>query len=81
MTKKRQPNSSIISVVEEDESLEILDIAEDKVTDEVGADPYMNVEISTDNIEDIVNSTKIESKMHFDDVYMIDTTEDVAGMV
>ena len=48
MTKKRQPNSSIVSVLD-DESINLNDLAEDENLD---VDPhsvnYMNIDISTD---------------------------------
>ena len=50
MTKKRQ-SSSIVSVMEDYETLDLHDIDEDSVLDN-GNDSmnYMNVDISTDNI-------------------------------
>ena len=54
MTKKRQSSSSIVSVMEDD-ALDLQDINEDSVIDTDSDDiNYMNVDISTDNIEDIV---------------------------
>ena len=65
MTKKRQPGSSIISVLEE-ENMDLQDIDEDVQLDrETDTVNYMNMDISTDNIEDIVTE-KIESKMNLD---------------
>ena len=68
MTKKRQ-GSSVVSVMEED-TLELQDISEDTVLD-AGHDAinYMNVDISTDNIEDIVTS-KMGDKISSEDIYM-----------
>ena len=75
MTKKRQ-SSSIVSVMEDDESMDLHDIDEDSVLDN-GNDSmnYMNVDISTDNIEDIVSS-KIGEKINNDDIYMIHNNEE-----
>lgn len=74
MTKKRQ-SSSIVSVMEDYETLDLHDIDEDSVLDN-GNDSmnYMNVDISTDNIEDIV-SAKIGEKINSDDIYMIHNNE------
>ena len=66
MAKKRQ-SSSIVNITDED-NLGILDV--DKTEDET--DNYMNVEISTDNIEDIVSSDKIEMKSPYDDMGSMD---------
>ena len=74
MTRKRQSNSSITNVMEDDENIDMLDLDNDKAED-AGADSYMNVDISTDNIEDIV-STKMEPKNHYDEIYLLDTPED-----
>ncbi len=69
MTKKRQPNSSIVSVLDDD-SMNLNDLNEDVNLD---ADPsgvnYMNMDISTDNIEDIVTE-KMGSKVSMEDIYM-----------
>ena len=70
MTKKRQPNSSIVSVLDDD-TMNLSDLNEDANLD---ADPhgvnYMNMDISTDNIEDIVTE-KMGSKINMDDIYMM----------
>ena len=72
MTRKRQGGSSIVSV-EEDDSLEMQDLSGD---DSMGGDQvnYMNVDISTDNIEDIVTS-KLNEKVSSDDIYMMHSSE------
>lgn len=77
MTKKRQPGNTIVSIMEEDESLDLLTV-EDKEDDDVLAvqdvnTPYMHMEIGTDNIEDIVSSAKIGKNL--DDMFMMDTPE------
>ena len=70
MTKKRQNSSSIVSILEED-NLNIPELDEETGLDhENDGVNYMNVDISTDNIEDIVTA-KIESKMNLDDIYMM----------
>ncbi|MBR6099123.1 RNA polymerase sigma factor RpoD [bacterium] len=70
MTKKRQPNSSIVSVLD-DETLNLNDLDEDENIDVDANDVnYMNMDISTDNIEDIVTE-KMETKMGIDDIYMM----------
>ena len=75
MTKKRQPNSSIISVLEE-ENLDLHEIDEDSPLDaEADGVNYMNMDISTDNIEDIVTE-KMDHKMNMDDIYMMNSHED-----
>ena len=75
MTKKRQPNSSIISVLD-DENLDLRDIDEDGQLDgEADGVNYMNMDISTDNIEDIVTE-KMGSKMNLDDIYMMNSHEE-----
>ena len=76
MTKKRQ-SSSIVNIMEE-ENLDILDIESEKDVDDAGDESYMNVDISTDNIEDIVSAGKIESKSPYEDVYLMDSQEEKA---
>ena len=74
MNKKRQSTSNV-SIIEEDEALDILGPEDDK-DEESGHDsgdtPYMHVEISTDNIEDIVTATKMGSKINLEDIFMMD---------
>ena len=75
MTKKRQSGSSVISVME-DESLDLENINEETVIGERHDDiNYMNVDISTDNIEDIVTS-KMGDKMSNDDIYMMHSSDE-----
>ena len=75
MTKKRQPSSSIVSILEDD-NLNIPDIGEDSSLDHEHDDVnYMNMDISTDNIEDIVTA-KIDTKMNLDDIYMMNSSEE-----
>ena len=76
MAKKRQ-GSSIVSVAEEDDSLDFQDIEADANLgmhdDSIN---YMNVDISTDNIEDIVTS-KMETKVSSDDIYMMNQDDKI----
>ena len=75
MTKKRQASSSVVSVMEED-TLDLQDINEDSVLDsEHDAINYMNVDISTDNIEDIVTS-KMGDKVNAEDIYMMHSSDE-----
>ena len=75
MNQKREPNSSIVSVVEPDESLDVLDFESDKDID----GGYMSDDIATDNIEDII-TTKMEHKSS--DIYMTeDSTVDDSDSV
>ena len=75
MTKKRQPGSSVVSVME-DETLDLQDLDEDAVLEsENDSVNYMNMDISTDNIEDIVTA-KMGNKMNMDDIYMMSSSEE-----
>ena len=75
MTKKRQPGSSIVNVLD-DENLDLNDINEDgSINGEADSVNYMNMDISTDNIEDIVTE-KIDRKMNIDDIYMMNSHEE-----
>lgn len=82
MKQKRQAGASIVSMIEEDENLNLLDSEDNEHevdvvdVDDSGVDtPYMHMEIGTDNIEDIVSSAKIGKT--FDDIYVIDHAADV----
>ena len=70
MTKKRQ-SSSVVNIME-DENLDILDIDADgaDVDESAQDESYLNVEMSKDNIEDIVTAGKIDGKTNYEDVYM-----------
>ena len=75
MTKKRQPGSSVISVLDE-ENLDLHDIDEDGQLDgDADGVNYMNMDISTDNIEDIVTE-KMGGKINLDDIYMMNSSEE-----
>ena len=72
MTKKRQPGSSIVNLLD-DENLDLNDINEDgSINGEADGVNYVNMDISTDNIEDIVTE-KIDRKMNIDDIYMMNS--------
>lgn len=54
MSKKRQSSSSIVSIMDED-NLDLHEIDEDgALSGDADGVNYMNMDISTDNIEDIV---------------------------
>lgn len=75
MNKKRQPGSSIISIMEENGALDLLgDDVKDSDTDLVDDvnTPYMHMEIGTDNIEDIVSSAKMGNKMHLEEMFIME---------
>ena len=75
MTKKRQPGSSIVSVMEED-NLDLHDLDEEAgIASDRDNVNYMNVDISTDNIEDIVTA-KMEHKISIEDIYMINNQDE-----
>ena len=76
--KKRQSTSSIVSIIDEEESLDILSEDkkdDDKLDHEMAHDSYIDVEINTDNIEDIVSSAKMGNRIGFDDVFIVEHTE------
>lgn len=82
MKQKRQAGASIVSIIDEDENLNLLDSDDkDQEADVIDVDdsdvdtPYMHMEIGTDNIEDIVSSAKIGKT--FDDIYVVDNHADV----
>ncbi|MFR1671392.1 MAG: RNA polymerase sigma factor RpoD [Candidatus Gastranaerophilaceae bacterium] len=75
MSKKRQPSSSIVSVMD-DENLDLQVIDEDTaLTPEADSVNYMNMDISTDNIEDIVTA-KMGNKIALEDIYMMNSSVD-----
>ena len=73
MTRKKQSSSSVVSIEEED-SLDLRSLDEDDSLDS-DAMNYMNVDISTDNIEDIVTS-KMGDKVSSDDIYMMHSSDE-----
>ena len=74
MTRKRQSGSSIVSILEE-ENLDLRDIDEEEIVSVDDGVNYMNADISTDNIEDIVNA-KMETKMNLEDIYLLNTADE-----
>lgn len=73
MTRKRQSNSSVVSI-EEDVTLDLTDLGEDSIEND--AMNYLNIDISTDNIEDIVTS-KMGDKVSSDDIYMMHSSDEI----
>ena len=67
MTQKRNSHSSVISV--EDENMDLLDYDSEKEEDD-----YIETDLGTDNIEDIITSSKL-SGVKSDDFYMIDSSD------
>ncbi len=75
MSKKRQSNSSIVSIMEED-NIDLNNIDDESVlAAEADNVNYMNMDISTDNIEDIVTE-KIGKKVNLEDIYMTNNNDD-----
>ena len=68
MTQKRNSHSSVVSV--EDENLDLLDFDTDKEDDDTV--DYIETDLGTDNIEDIITSSKL-GEMKSDDFYMMDS--------
>ena len=74
MSKKRQ-SSSIVSIMDED-NMDLHEIDdENALSAEHDGVNYMNVDISTDNIEDIVTE-KMENKAGLEDIYMMHSHHD-----
>ena len=69
MTQKRNSRSSVISM--EDENIDLLDFDADK--DEDSAD-YIETDLGTDNIEDIIETSKL-SGVKSEDFYMMDSSD------
>ena len=72
MTQKRNSRSSVVSVME-DENIDLLDFDSEKEDDSVG---FMETDLGTDNIEDIIVSSKLDG-VKSDDFYMMDTSDSV----
>ena len=70
MTQKRNSHSSVISV--EDENLDMLDFDSDKDVDMDETDDYIETDLGTDNIEDIISTSKL-SGVKSEDFYMMDS--------
>ena len=69
MTQRKNSHSSVISV--EDENLDMLDFDSEKDVDEE-ADDYIETDLGTDNIEDIISTSKLNG-VKSDDFYMMDS--------
>ena len=73
MTQRKNSRSSVISM--EDENLDLLDFDADKDDDSVD---YIETDLGTDNIEDIVQTTSM-SGVKADDFFMMDSSDAVEG--
>ena len=71
MTQKRNSHSSVISV--EDENLDMLDFDSEKDLGD-GVDDYIETDLGTDSIEDIVSTSKM-SGVKSEDFYMMDSMD------
>ena len=69
MTQKRNSRSSVISM--EEENLDLLDFDSEK--DEDSAD-YIETDLGTDNIEDIIETSKLNG-VKSEDFYMMDSSD------
>ena len=69
MTQRKNSHSSVISV--EDENLDLLDFDADKDVDE-DTDDYIETDLGTDNIEDIISTSKL-SGVKNEDFFMMDS--------
>ena len=72
MNQKRNSRSSVVGVMDE-ENVDLLDFEADK--DDVG-DDYINADLETDNIEDIIETNKLDA-IKSDDFYMMDSDDSV----
>ena len=75
MTQKRNSRSSVVSVME-DENLDLLDFDSEKDVDDDSVD-YIETDLGTDNIEDIIVSSKLNG-IKSDDFYMMDSSDSSA---
>ena len=73
MTQRKNSRSSVISM--EDENLDLLDFDADKDDDSVD---YIETDLGTDNIEDIVQTTSM-SGVKAEDFYMMDSSDPADG--
>ena len=73
MTQKRNSQSSVISV--EDENIDMLDFDSEKDMDD-SVDDYIETDLGTDNIEDIVSTSKMGG-VKSEDFYMMDSMDSV----
>ena len=71
MTQKRNSRSSVVSVIEE-ENIDLLDFDDDKQEDD--SVDYIGTDLGTDNIEDIIENTKLEGAKN-EEFFSIDSTD------
>ena len=69
MTQRKNSRSSVVSVMD-DENIDLLDFDAEK--DEEDSADYIGTDLGTDNIEDIIETTKLDG-VKSDDFYMIDS--------
>ena len=69
MTQRKNSHSSVISI--EEDNLDMLDFDSEKDVDEETED-YIETDLGTDNIEDIISTSKL-SGVKGDDFYMMDS--------
>ncbi len=69
MTQRKNSHSSVISI--EDENLDMLDFDSEKDVDEEAED-YIETDLGTDNIEDIISTSKLND-VKSEDYYMMDS--------
>ena len=69
MTQRKNSHSSVISI--EDDNLDMLDFDSEKDVDEDTED-YIETDLGTDNIEDIISTSKLNG-VKSDDFYMMDS--------
>ena len=74
MTQKRNSRSSVVSVMDE-ENVDLLDFDTDK-DDEDSVD-YIGADLETDNIEDIIETTKLDG-IKSEDFYIMDSDDSSA---
>lgn len=68
MTQRKNSRSSVVSVID-DESLDLMDFDAEKDDDTVD---YIGTDLGTDNIEDIIETTKLDG-VKSEDFYMMDS--------
>ena len=68
MSQRKNSHSSVISI--EDENIDMLDFDSEKDVDET--DDYIETDIGTDNIEDIIGTSKL-NEVKSEDFYMMDS--------
>ena len=76
MAQKRNSKSSVVSVME-DENIDMLDFDAAEKEDE--SVDYIETDLGTDNIEDIIDTSKME-RIKSDDFFMLDSSSDEYDM-